>query len=51
MPNEVLKKLKKNFEYSFWQKVDDENSAVRFCTSWATNASDVQQLISEIENA
>jgi threonine aldolase len=51
IPNEVLKKLKENFEYSFWQKIDDEYSAVRFCTSWATNASDVQQLISEIENA
>lgn len=51
MPNEVLKKLKKNFEYSFWQKVDDENSAVRFCTSWATKINDVQQLVAEIENS
>jgi threonine aldolase len=51
MPNEVLKKLKENYEYSFWQKIDDNYTAVRFCTSWATDVKAVQQLIAEIENA
>ncbi|MHB8065606.1 MAG: threonine aldolase family protein [Ruminiclostridium sp.] len=49
VPNAVLEKLKENFEYSFIQKVDDTHSAVRFCTSWATDLNDVEQLIMEIE--
>jgi threonine aldolase len=49
--NEVLDKLNENFQYSFWQKIDDNRSAVRFCTSWATEISAVEQLITEIEKA
>ncbi|HEY5583261.1 MAG TPA: low specificity L-threonine aldolase [Ruminiclostridium sp.] len=49
VPNEVLEKLKEKFEYSFCEKIDDKHSAVRFCTSWATNLDAVQQLIAEIE--
>ncbi len=49
LPNDVLKRLKANFEYSYWQKVDENTSAVRFCTSWATSAEAVQKLIEEIE--
>lgn len=49
MPNEVLKELKENFEYSFWQEIDEKSSAVRFCTSWATEFDAVQKLIAEIE--
>lgn len=49
MPDEVLEKLGQKYEYSFWQKIDEQNSAVRFCTSWATHESDVNQLIADIE--
>ena len=49
MPNEVLKKLNESYAYSFWQKIDDKHSAVRFCTSWATDVNAVQQLIDDIE--
>lgn len=47
--NKALEKLKINYEYSFWEKIDNEYSGVRFCTSWATNINIVKQLISEIE--
>ncbi len=49
IPDAELRSLKENFEYSFWQKVNDNTSAVRFCTSWATGEEDVRQLISEID--
>ncbi len=49
LPNTVLKGLKENFEYSFWQKIDENTSAVRFCTSWATSPENVYKLIEEIE--
>lgn len=51
LSNEVLEKLKENFVYSFEKKIDDKHSAVRFCTSWATDLNDVQKLIAEIEKA
>lgn len=51
MPDSVLKKLGAQFEYSFWQKIDDGHSAVRFCTSWATKEEDVRRLAAEIEHS
>ncbi|MBQ6840355.1 MAG: aminotransferase class I/II-fold pyridoxal phosphate-dependent enzyme [Oscillospiraceae bacterium] len=36
LPNTVLQKLEKEFSYAPWGTVDDNHTAVRFCTSWAT---------------
>lgn len=49
-PNELLKKLDKNVRYEFWSKLDDNNSVIRFATSWATDKKDVEKLISFLEN-
>lgn len=49
VPDEILAKLSEKYVYSFWQKIDDRHSAVRFCTSWATDVNAVQQLIDDIE--
>ena len=51
MPKEVLEKLGKNYGYSFWQKIDDLHSAVRFCTSWATREEDILKLVEDILKA
>lgn len=48
LPNDLLAKLSRNFSYSFWEKLDDSRSVVRFCTSWATNESDVCALCDEL---
>ncbi len=48
MPDAVLDELGQTFAYSWWAKVDDTHSAVRFCTSWATREEDLQQLIEAI---
>ena len=50
MPDAVLEKLKKNYEYSYWQRIDKNHSAVRFCTSWATKEENVLQLINDIKS-
>lgn len=50
LPNKDLKKLSNDYVFSFWEKIDDEHSAVRICTSWATRENDVLKLISDIEN-
>ncbi|MBQ2874405.1 MAG: low specificity L-threonine aldolase, partial [Bacteroidales bacterium] len=45
---ETMERLSKDFRFSLWQKVDDEHTAVRFCTSWATKPEAVDALIASI---
>lgn len=42
--NELLGKLAKEFVYEFQAKVDDNHTAVRFVTSWATEEKSVEAL-------
>ncbi|WP_371369851.1 low specificity L-threonine aldolase [Sporomusa rhizae] len=49
LPNEALLKLSEKYSFSHWEKVDAENSAVRFCTSWATKKENVEMLIKDIK--
>lgn len=49
MPDAHLEKLKESFGYCYDHRVDDANSVVRFCTSWATKEQGVDQLIAAIE--
>ncbi len=48
IPNSHLDVLKEKYLYSFWEAVDEEHSAVRFCTSWATKEEAVDELIADI---
>ena len=41
-------KLKEKYVFEFWEKVSDTESAVRFCTSWATKSEVVDELIRDI---
>ena len=45
LENEKLRDLQKNVVVSFWEKVDNTHTVVRFATSWATTDGDVQALI------
>jgi threonine aldolase len=49
LPDRILKALSEKYTYSFWEKVDDAHSAVRFCTSWATKKENVELLIQDIK--
>lgn len=44
LPDYLLADLSANFSYTFWEKLDESRSVVRFCTSWATKESDVRAL-------
>ena len=48
LPNDIMAKLSENYLFSIWQKVDDNHTAVRFCTSWATRPEAVDDLINNI---
>ena len=43
-PDALLERLKESVLYSYQCRVDEDHSAVRFCTSWATKESDVESL-------
>ena len=48
LPDAAIAKLGERFSYSYQQRMDAENSAVRLCTSWATREEDVDALIETI---
>lgn len=48
-PNEKIEKLGEKYRYEFWEKVDEDNSAIRFVTSWATREEDVKELIKDLK--
>ena len=48
LPNVLIYKLSKEFLFMIEKEVDDNHSAVRFVTSWATSASSVEKLCEAI---
>ena len=36
LPDAVLNRIGQKFSYAYWQRMDADHSAVRFCTSWGT---------------
>ena len=49
LPDEVLEKLEEDFAFAFWSKVDGDHTAVRVCTSWATEERAVKELIRALD--
>lgn len=43
--NSKLEELSKKVKFSFWEKIDDEHTVVRFATSWATEKADILKLM------
>lgn len=50
MPKQHLEQLKEKYSFEMWAPLDDEYSAVRFCTSWATKDENVDALIADLDN-
>ena len=49
LPNTALKTLERDYAFELWENVDPTHSAVRFCTSWSTTETDIDQLIGDIQ--
>ncbi|MGY3724796.1 L-threonine aldolase [Granulicatella balaenopterae] len=50
VPDELAKELQLAFGFSLWEKVDEKNTALRYCTSWATTPNEVLELIGFIHS-
>ena len=42
--NEQMESLKEKVSFEFWERLDGNKAVVRFCTSWATTAADIEAL-------
>lgn len=48
LPDEILARLGEKYGYTYQQRIDAGHSAVRFCTSWATKKSAVDELCGDL---
>lgn len=48
LPNAVMEQLLEVFEFYPWQKIDEQHTAIRLVTSWATPESAVQAFIEKL---
>lgn len=49
LPNSILEKLKEKYDYTFWEKYDENSSIIRLCTSWATIPEKVDEFIADLK--
>lgn len=49
LPDEMIHTLKEKYKFCLWKRVDAEHCAVRFCTSWATKAEDINTLKADLQ--
>ncbi len=48
MPDEKIAELSHTYFFSYDHRVDEKNSCIRICTSWATKEENVERLIQDI---
>jgi len=48
LPNDMLEAFAEKYAYATWGKVDEDHTAVRFCTSWCTKLEDAEALAKDI---
>lgn len=49
LPNHIISVLETNYGLYRWQKMDDNYTAIRLVTSWATNENDVDAFIQDLK--
>ncbi len=47
--NEIIEKLKNDYGFNVWSKVDENTSATRFVTSWATPQTAVEMFLNDLK--
>jgi len=49
LPNKIIDKLKKDYGFYVWAKVDNDHSAIRLVTSWATTEQAVNSFLGDLK--
>jgi threonine aldolase len=50
LPDTLINRLQEKYAFYVWQKVDDNNSAIRLVTSWATKSEAVEGFIEDMKS-
>lgn len=48
LPNHIIEELKKIYGFYIWEKIDENNSAIRLVTSWATMDENVDMFLNDL---
>lgn len=46
--NKEIEKLRKKYDFVIWNKIDEEHSAIRLVTSWATKEDEIEGFLKEL---
>ncbi|MEA4987340.1 MAG: aminotransferase class I/II-fold pyridoxal phosphate-dependent enzyme [Anaerovorax sp.] len=49
LPNSIISELEKSYQFYIWQVIDQDHSAIRLVTSWATPEEKVDQFIKDLK--
>lgn len=50
LPNDMIEKLSRKYSFNIERVIDNNNTAIRLVTSWATNEAKVLEFIEELKN-
>ncbi|HEX9026413.1 MAG TPA: threonine aldolase, partial [Clostridium sp.] len=50
IPNDIIKKIGEKYSFNIERVIDDNNTAIRLVTSWATNEAKVLEFIEDLKN-
>jgi len=50
LPNEVIKRMSRDYMVAEWKKIDETHTAVRFCTSFATTQQEIERFCNDFQN-
>ncbi|MEG0855249.1 MAG: aminotransferase class I/II-fold pyridoxal phosphate-dependent enzyme [Terrisporobacter sp.] len=50
LPNESITKLREKYAFGTWEEYDENNTAIRLVTSWATDKEKVMELIEDLRS-
>ena len=51
LPNWLIGKLQEKYSFYVWEKIDEQHSAIRLVTSWATKENAVVEFIDDLKHA
>lgn len=49
LDNKTITELRKNYSFEKWQVIDDNNTAIRLCISWATDKDKVYEFLEDLD--
>lgn len=49
LPNKVIEKLEQSYHFFVWERIHEDESAIRIVTSWATPEEKIDRFISDLE--